>query len=409
MRIVVAGVNYAPEQTGIGPYTTGLAEHLAMRGHDVVVATSFPSFPLWRWYEPPPRWRIREHSNGVEVWRTKVLLPRHRTAVWRIIFDCSVAGTAGLTALSIPRADFAICISPPVQTTIVAAALRFRVGKVVMLVKDLPSEAARSVGLLKNGPLLRVARTVERVAYRTADHIVVISSAFARHIQNIGVDPARITEIPDWAEVERIRPMAADLAVRKRLGAGRDDFLVVHAGNMSAKQDLSNVVAAARILKNHPRIKFALIGDGMLRGKIEDGIARNGLDNITLLPLQPSDEFPHVLAAADVLLLNQAPLIVDSVLPSKLLAYMAAGRPVIASAHTESTAVELINLARCGVVVAPGKPEALAGALRSMADNASGDGELLAMGRQARTFVERHYERSRILRLWDDLLTDLNA
>src|ERR1700694_5859046 len=132
MRVLIAGVNYAPEVTGIGPYTTGLAEYLASQGHDVIVATSFPFAPLWRWFEPPPRWRTSELLNGVDVWRTKIVLPPRRTAAWRIAFDFSIGLSSALTALSIPRVDIAICLSPPIQTALTLAAVRFKFGKLLI-------------------------------------------------------------------------------------------------------------------------------------------------------------------------------------------------------------------------------------------------------------------------------------
>jgi colanic acid biosynthesis glycosyl transferase WcaI len=407
LRILVSGVNYAPELTGIGPYTTGLAEHLATQGHEVIVATTFPFAPLWRWFDPPPRWRTRERLNGVDVWRTKVVLPTRRTTASRIVFDSSIGLTSALTALSIPRVDVTICLSPPIQTTLAAAAVRFKLGRLVMFVQDLPTEAAHSVGMLKKGVALRAGRSLEHLAYRLADHVVVISSAFATYIQSVGVEAAKISEIPNWADVESIQPARPDHATRRRLGAGPDDFLVVHTGNMGAKQDLLNVVAAAALLKEDKHIKIALIGDGQERDKVAKDIAAHHLDNISLLPLQASHEFSTVLAAADALLVNQAPMVVDSVLPSKLLAYMASGRPVVAAAHSKSTTADLVRRAGCGAVADPGRPEALAAEIRSMA---SGNGQrevLTAMGQRGRAYVKAHFDRSSVLGRWDDLLARL--
>lgn len=400
-------MNYAPEVTGIGPYTTGLAEHLATQGHEVIVATTFPFAPLWRWFDPPPRWRTRERLNGVDVWRTKVLLPPRRTVAWRIVFDSSIGLTSALTALSIPRVDVTICVSPPIQTTLTAAAVRFKLGKLVMFVQDLPTEAAHSVGMLNKGVALRAGRSLEHLAYKLADHIVVISSAFATYIESGGVAPAKINLIPNWADVESIQPARPDQGMRSRLGAGPDDFLVVHTGNMGAKQDLLNVVAAAALLKNNRNIKLALIGDGQERGRVAEDIGARHLDNIRLLPLQASHEFLAVLTAADALLINQAPRVVDSVLPSKLLAYMASGRPVLAAAHPQSTTADLVRRVGCGVVADPGRPEALAAEIRSMASGSGQDDGLFAMGLRGRAYVEEHFERRSILRQWDDLLASL--
>lgn len=408
MRVMIAGVNYAPEVTGIGPYTTGLAEHLAEQGHQVVVATTFPFAPLWRWFEPPPRWRMRQQINGVDVWRTKVFLPRRRTLASRITFDSSVGLVTALTAVSIHRVDVAICVSPPIQTALAVAAMRFRMGKLVIFVQDLPTEAASSVGMLKMGLALKAGRSLERFAYTRADHIAVISSSFARYIEGMGVTRAKITEIPNWADVDSIRPSMPDQDVRSRLGAGPEDFLVVHTGNMGAKQDLLNVVAAASILNNHDkRIQIALVGDGQEREKVATEIATQRLDNIKLFPLQPRAQFSAILSSADILLINQASSVIDSVLPSKLFAYMASGRPVLAAVHPRSTAADLIRLAKCGVVVDAGSPEALTQAVRSLAYSRHRSPILAAMGLRGRDYAEGRFDRASILRKWDCLLAEV--
>lgn len=407
MRILISGVGYAPEVTGIGPYTTGLAEHLAAEGHDVIVATTFPFAPLWRWLEPPPRWRTRERLNGVDLWRTKIVLPPRRSAIWRIIFDSSVGVTSALTALSIPRVDVAICVSPPIQSALTAACIRFKLRRLVVLVKDLPTEAARSVGMLRQRGVLRAGRAVEQVAYKLADYIVVINSAFADYIQDAGVDPAKISVIPDWADTEWIHPGPPDPETRRRLGAGHDDFLLVHAGTMGAKQDLMNVLAAAELLKEEKRIKVAVIGDGQERDKIANALNARRLENLKLLPLQTKDEFSKVLTAADVLLINQAPNVVDSVMPSKLLSYMASGRPVLAAAHSKSTSADLIRRSRCGVLVEPGQPQALAAEILAVASDSERSATLAFAGQNGREYIEQHFNRSSVLRRWDELLPGL--
>jgi colanic acid biosynthesis glycosyl transferase WcaI len=278
----------------------------------------------------------------------------------------------------------------------------------VILVQDLPTEAAHAVGMIQDGLALRAGRKLEHLAYTLADHIVVISSSFASYIEGLGVNRAKISEIPNWADVDSIRPTVRDRNMRFRLGAGPDDFLVVHSGNMGAKQDLLNVVAAAAILSGKDkRIKIALVGDGQERANIAEGIASRQLDNITLLPLVAPDEFSTLLGAANVLLVNQAPMVVDSVLPSKLLAYMAAGRPLIVAAHSSSSTASLVRDSRCGVLVDPGQPKALAERIRVMASELDMHERLDSMGLRGRMYVEMHFKRSSILSRWDGLIANL--
>jgi glycosyltransferase involved in cell wall biosynthesis len=262
--------------------------------------------------------------------------------------------------------------------------------------------------MLKMKRMLALARAVEGRGYKLADRIVVIGGAFATHIQSLGVTGWRITEIPNWADVDSIRPQRPSREVRRRLGADAKDFLVVYTGNMGAKQDLLNVVGAAALFNSQERIKFALIGDGQERSRVAAEIVERNLQNITLLPLQSSTEFPTVLGAADVLLISQAPMITDSVLPSKLLAYMASARPVLAAAHRNSSTAELIRRAGCGVVTDPGRPEALAEAIRSLAAERNVNNSLSNLGLRGRAHVLEHYNRTSILQQWDSLLSSLH-
>jgi glycosyltransferase involved in cell wall biosynthesis len=238
---------------------------------------------------------------------------------------------------------------------------------------------------------------------------VVISSAFSKYICGLGVDSERISEIPNWAELKAIQPSKPDQAMRSLLGAGPDDFLVLHSGNMGAKQDLINVVAAAEILQDEARIRIALVGDGTERANIEEAVRATKLNNVRLLPLQPAADFPRVLAAADVLLINQAPLVMDSVLPSKLLAYMAAARPVLAAVHQDSATADLVRRASCGVVAAAGQPATLAAAIRSMSAASQENMDMSAMGDRGRMYVAKHFERASILRHWDELIDGLGS
>jgi colanic acid biosynthesis glycosyl transferase WcaI len=323
------------------------------------------------------------------------------------LFDSSIAITSVLTALSVPRVDVTICLSPPVQTTILGAAIRFKLGKIVILVKDLPTEAARSVGMMTGDTKLRLARSVESMAYKLADHVVVITSVFASYVERLGVDASRISEISDWANLDAIDQPPADQEMRDRLGAQPGDFLVVHSGNMGVKQDLLNVVEAAARLDVESGIKVALVGDGTERTKVEARVATRQIANLKMLPLQSKEDFPRVLAAADLLLVNQAPEVIDSVLPSKLLTYMAAGRPLLVAVHPHSTTAEVVRRAGCGVIAEPGQPDALARAIRGMAKELKTNADYGAMGERGRHYAEEHFNRARVLSQWDSLLAQL--
>lgn len=406
MHLLIIGMNYAPEVTGIAPYTAGLAEHLAELGHKVTVATTFPHYPQWRVQQPyEGRWRSIEQRGGVLVRRSRVVLPRGGSAASRIAYDSSLAVGTLLNSITAPAADMVLCVSPPIQLALTGALLARRSrARLAVLVQDLPLDAAVAMGMMKDGPVHSLGRAMERLAYRLADRIIVISAGFRESLLRQGVPANKITEIPDWANTDTVRPMPAEPGLRELLGAAAGDFLLLHTGNMGEKQGLASAVAAASLANGRANMQLTLVGDGSDRPRLAELAARQGLSNVKLLPLQPSELFPRLLASADALLLNQRANVVDSVAPSKLLSYMAAGRPVVAAVHPSSEAARVVTVANCGVVVPPEDPRALATAVRRIAEEPALAAELGANGR---AYVEAHYARDRVLQRYEEFLTSM--
>jgi len=129
MRILILGINYSPEETGIAPYTAGLAEHLASRGYSVCAVTGLPSYPQWRVYDGD--WRVlwkRESINGVDVRRRWHYVPSRQSAIRRGLYEGTFLFT-GLSALALPRPDAVLGIVPSLSGGLLArlAARRFGV------------------------------------------------------------------------------------------------------------------------------------------------------------------------------------------------------------------------------------------------------------------------------------------
>ncbi len=406
MRLVILGMNYAPELTGIAPYTTGLAEALASKGHHVSVLTSFPHYPRWTFTpEDARRWWQVEERHGVRVLRTKVLLPRRGSAISRIAYDSSLVVGALVQSLRVHAADVVLCISPPIQLALGAVLLARRWhAPLALLIKDLPLDAALAVGLMRPGRALSIARHLEHAAYKHCNRIIVISEGFRQHLLRQGVPAEQIVEIPDWVDTHAIQPRSADPAVRQLLGAGVSDFLVLHTGNQGQKQALAHAIRATAHVPSTVRLQFTLVGDGSERRSLEGLAQQINPTAVHFLPLQPSELFPQILAAADALLLNQRANVTDSVAPSKLLSYMAAGRPVLAAVHECSEAARVLTDANCGLLTPPEDPAALAQGITQLATNPTLRAELAANGRR---FVIKHYERELVLQQYESLLLAL--
>ncbi|MGH2586971.1 MAG: glycosyltransferase family 4 protein, partial [Dehalococcoidia bacterium] len=264
-----------------------------------------------------------------------------------------------------------------------AAAARYRV-PFGLIFQDLMGPAAGQSGIAGGGRVMRVTGALEnRIAARAAG-VAIIAEGFRPYLEAGGVEPDRIWRVRNWTHIGE--PTESRRQTRARLGFSPGELVCLHAGNMGLKQGLENVVACARLaLTEAPAMRFVLMGDGNQRTALM--ALAEGLPNVRFLPPQPERDFSDVLAAADVLLVNQRHTVQDMSLPGKLTSYFAAGRPTVAAvAPTSETATEL-TAAGAGLVVEAERPEALLAALCRVA--ASPD--LAAMqGERGRAYARQH-------------------
>ncbi|MFC2030398.1 WcaI family glycosyltransferase [Chloroflexota bacterium] len=406
MKILVMGMNYAPERTGIGLFTTELCEYVASQGHCVSVTTAFPHYPEWKIHEHH-RGRLfqREEMNGVSVYRSYVYIPGKPSARQRILYDASLSISAFLSALTVRNVDLVLAIAPPVQLGLVAWILcKVKRATFVLQLQDLAVDAAVALGMLNNRGLIHLARNLEDLLYRKAQVISVICQGFADNLKTRCVPEPKIQVLSNWVDTEFISPLGRDNSFRRANKLDQQQFVILHAGNMGAKQGLGNALQAAKLLETQDHILFLLVGEGSEKADHVNVVSTEAISNVRLLPLQPREMLPQMLSAADVLLLNQRADVVDMVIPSKLLTYMAAGRPIVAAVHADSEAARYIERAQCGLVVPPEEPDLLANAIRHLRE----DSELrVCLGAHGRQFAVANLSRQRVLDRYIELFESL--
>jgi len=404
----VLSINYWPEPTGFAPHATALAEHMVRAGHDVTVVTGFPFAPRWRrWPEYRRDFVRRETVNGVRLLRVTHFIPRRAGSAWqRIAMEASFVASAAARLLfeafdRRARLDAILYIGaqPAIAMLARTVAAATRVPYFVN-VNDLAAQAASDVGIIRSGWKRLALERFEFAAYRAAAGASVLCRSFAGALVEHGYPADRIRLIRSPVDLDSVRPLSREPEYRKALGLPEDAFVVMFAGSMGLKQGLANVVEAAHQLtrRNPPArpVIWALVGDGETRPQIERLVVERGLgDSIRILPFQAQDRLATMFAAADVLLLNQVASVKDTVVPSKLLTYMAAGRPVLAAVNATSQGAEILLDADGGLLVAPDDVLALAAGARTLA-NAS-PSTLAAMSLRNRCYAERHFDQRVIL------------
>lgn len=395
MRILIHGINYAPELTGIGKYTGDMAEWLAAQGHDVRVVTAPPYYPAWKLGDGYRGWRYRKEClNGVEVYRCPLWVPRRPSGSKRILH---LAGFA-LAALPVMlwqalcwRPALVMVVEPPLFCSPAALmAARLANGRSWLHIQDFEVDAAFELGLLPPGRLKKHLERVESWLMRRFDQVSTISEKMLARLDGKGVPAPQRVLFPNWVDTHSIHPLEQASPLRRELKIPEDAVLALYSGNMGAKQGLEILIEVASRVASAPHIQFVLCGDGALRETLQAQAA--GLKNVRFLPLQPSERLNQLLNMADIHLLPQRADVADLVMPSKLTGMLASGRPVVATAFSDTQVGRIV--ARCGLVVPPGNADAMANAVRYLADRPQ---ERRQLGRQARQFCLQHWSREKIL------------
>jgi len=409
VRLLIHGMNYAPELLGIGRYTGELGAYLASRGHQVTVLTAAPYYPQWRVREDyrPQRWR-REWREGVEVLRAPQYVPARVSGLGRLLQECSFGASClyWWSTCLLPRPwDAMVAVCPPLTSGLVPGLLARRLAApLVIHVQDLQLDAARELGILRQPLLLAGLARLELHLFRQARIVTTISRSMADRLVAKGVPPARLRVLPNWADLDKVRPGPRLNALRRELGL-TSETVVLYAGNLGEKQGLEVILEAAALTRGKPSIRYFIAGEGAARDRIKLRAQDLGLDNLTFLPLQSDSRLPLLLAAADLHLVVQRQKAADLVMPSKLTNIMAAGRPFIATAGEATELARVTTESRAGLVVPPEDGRALAQAVLRLAGD---PGARKEMAVRARRYAEAFWDRERILRQWEDLLRGLD-
>lgn len=403
MNILVLGMNYHPELTGIGTFTTALCEHLAKNGTTVNMITAFPHYPYWRVYDGyKKKYLQKEWLKKVRLLRTYVYIPKQHSAVKRVLYDLSLTMTSVLSGVFIRNYDLVMCISPPLTLGLSAYLLsRLRDTPFMFHIQDLVPDAAVEVGMLRPGKAVDFAHQIEKFIYEKAAAIGVISHGITQNLLAKGVSESKIHYLPNWIDLDLIRPMNRNNGFRTNNKLTKNDFVVMYAGNIGNKQGLEVLIDTAFLLKENKRILFYIVGEGSCKADLVHKANSMNLPNLHLLTLQPREMLPLMLSAADILVLTQQAGITDFCFPGKLITYMASATPLVAAVNLQSETAKTIYEAQAGIIVEPQNNQALTEAILQLYHSST---LRKRFGNNGRTYVAEHFEKSKLLSQFENIL-----
>jgi len=398
VRILIVGLNFAPEPIGVGKFTGEMAEWFAGRGYEVEVVTAPPYYPWWRRakeyrYRP---WVSETREHNCRIIRCPIYVPKHPNGIRRVLHLASFGLSAFPATLyrAIRSKPDVICAVVPTlfSAPVSLAAAHLTGAKAWLHVQDLEIEAGHELGMLSRTGLTRMALLIERIILRRFDLVSAISQKMLDAITSKGVDRGRTALFTNWVNTSKIFPLNVPSRYRRELGIAPERCVVMYSGSMGAKQGLDTLLAAARLLeKDGPQSPlFVFAGEGHARKKLETDAS--SLSNVLFMPVVPEELYNEFLNLADIHLLPQKTEAADLVLPSKLCAMLATGRTVIATVPPDTQIARIIGPA--GLIVPPEDPAALTGAIRELAGDAA---RRKIMGNAALAIARKTFEIENVL------------
>jgi glycosyltransferase involved in cell wall biosynthesis len=401
MKVLLLSQYFWPEPFCI----TEVVESLYKLGHDVSVLTGQPNYPegaILTGYSALSL-RTQIHS-GMTIYRVPIV-SRGRGSPLRLLlnylsFIISVI-VFGSWLLRGRRFDLIFVYAPsPIMQAIPAVWIAWlKKAKLVTWVQDLWPESLSATGFVSNQKILGAVALIVRWIYRRNDLLLVQSQAFINPVERMaGVTPVIYHPNPgNFAFTEASKECSPALL----LDTG---FNIVFAGNFGNVQALGTVLGAAELLRNEKGVHFILVGSGSRSQWLQEMIKRLGLENVKMPGRFPASDMPSILAQASALLVSlvKDPIMCQTV-PSKVQAYLAAGKPIIASMDGEGARV--VIEAGAGIACPAEDAQALADAVIFLRD--APPEKLEKMSRRGLSFYEKNFEPKLLASRLAQVLFDL--
>jgi len=405
--LVVLCPHFDPDTAPTGVVMTRLVDELVALGYTVHVVTSLP---WYRTHRIEPGWTGRLVRTETTPWgsvtRVHPVPGRDKSNLWRRALGFGAYSLlAGLQCLRVGgwfrRSGAVIAMSPPLTLGLTGwVASRLRRCPMVFNIQDVFPDAAVETGAITNRAIIAAASWLERVSYRAADAVTVLSDDLRDNV--VAKLPAALADtvhvIPNFVDTAAIVPGDRATAYRVELDLG-DGPVVLYAGNVGFSQSLELVLAAAREL---PDVTFLINGNGAARRSLEE--AARGLRNVRFADYIASDRLSELLATGDVHVVPLRSGLGRVSVPSKTYSIMAAGRPVVAAIDPGTAVPKILESSGGGIAVPPDDPSAFTSALQSLLSDPERCADVGAAGR---AWVEREASPEAVGRAYDVLLRSL--
>lgn len=407
MHILFLSHYFPPEVNAPATRTFEHCRRWVQMGHQVTVISCVPHHPMGKAY---PGYRNKlvhvEYKEGIKAIKVLTYITANEGFLKRTFNYVFYMVMATLIAPFLSRPDVVISTSPQFFNGLAGYLVsRLRRRPWLLEIRDLWPESIVAVGAIKNRRIIRALEWLERFIYRKADHIVAVTQAFKRHIVANGAAEDRVSVIRNGVDLDFFDDSrAADCDFARELGI-ENRFVAAYVGTHGMAHGLDTLLDAARLLRHRDDIVLLTAGDGAERGRLQQRVVAEGLDNVKMLGQLPKADMPRLwsITGASLVLLKRLDLFL-TVIPSKIFESMAMRRPIVLAVQGESQ--EIIAAAECGICIEPENAQALAQAIEQLADDPQRCAQLGANGHRC---VEAEFDRVKLAERFEALLQKLVA
>ena len=403
MRILLIVIQFPPDVNSTGNLMADLGAELVRKGHQVSVLTALPHYQDFR-IEAAYGGKLFNHERigGMDILRLWVYAPGKKSMLNRLINYLSFAFGAAIAGIFWGKSwDVILCTNGGFFSGMAAWLIgAWKRAPFIYNVQDLYPEVPVEAGQLQNRFAIALLKRIEGFMYGKAAAVSVISPAMRANLLDKKVPAQKLALIPNFVDTDFIRPLPRNNDFSRAHGLD-DKFVVMHAGNLGYVYDLDGLLVAAQMLADDEEIIFLIVGDGVAKSALEEKTKLLRLPNVRFLPFQPREQLPWLRATADVQVSLYKRGAAAYSMPSKIYEIMASGRPLLASAESNSVVWQVVNDSRCGLCVEPEKAGLIVDAIQTLRRDPQARQEFAKNGRHAAT---TRYSKPTIVEAYEELM-----
>ena len=388
-EITFIGLNFAPEDSAIGLYSSEWVNQLESDGHNVTVVTGFPYYPQWsvfKQYKNKPRF-LQEYIGGTKILRYRQYVPKAPTFFKRIvhIIDFTVGSLFNL--FKIKKCDLVIAVVPFTTSAFLGWIQKKRFNsKFWIHIQDFELDAAlQSKKEPKVGPAFSLMFRLESWLFRKPDIVSTISHSMIDTLRKKSNSSSFY--LPNWVNPDAINPATANF--HRYINSSK--IVLLYSGNIGEKQDWNSFVEFCNDI-NQNNYEIIIVGDGSKKNWLLERTVH--LQNIKHYPPVPYSELSDLLCSVDIHLLFQKPDFLDIVMPSKVLGMMASAKPSLIIGHRESEINSIFKSNNIGLYFDRYTKEVVT----ELGKITKQDSQMKKMGENARVYVIKNFSKDRILK-----------